>query len=82
MKKSRSELNDWSRSKYDRSDLGELVRGKYAKRISESTEREKVESDYHHMEPEQFDEVMSQAKPHSPNTITRPARSRSKVSAK
>ena len=33
----RSELNDWGRSEYKRADLGELVRGKYAKRIREST---------------------------------------------
>jgi hypothetical protein len=34
MKKAKSELNDWGRSEYKRSDLGELVRGKYAKRLS------------------------------------------------
>ena len=32
-----SELNDWGRPEYKRADLGELVRGKYAKRIREST---------------------------------------------
>ena len=38
MKKTKnSELNDWGKSEYKRSDLGELVRGKYAKRIREST---------------------------------------------
>lgn len=37
MKKTKSELNDWSRPEYKRSDFGELVRGKYAKRIQEST---------------------------------------------
>lgn len=37
MKKAKSELNDWGRPEYKRSDFGELVRGKYAKRISEST---------------------------------------------
>ena len=42
MKKSKSELNeselnDWLRPEYKRSDLGKLVRGKYAKRIQEST---------------------------------------------
>ena len=38
MKKAKnSELNDWGKSEYKRSDLGELVRGKYAKRIREST---------------------------------------------
>jgi hypothetical protein len=35
MKKAKSELNDWGRSEYKRSDLGELVRGKYAKRLRE-----------------------------------------------
>ena len=30
MKKIRSEMDDWLRPEYDRSDLGELVRGKYA----------------------------------------------------
>lgn len=37
MKKAKSELNDWGQPEYERSDLGELVRGKYAKRIREST---------------------------------------------
>lgn len=37
MKKAKSELNDWSRPEYKRSDFGELVRGKYTKRIREST---------------------------------------------
>jgi hypothetical protein len=38
MKKAKeSELNDWGRPDYKRADLGELVRGKYAKRIREST---------------------------------------------
>ena len=37
MKKAKSELNDWGQSEYKRSDLGQLVRGKYAKRIREST---------------------------------------------
>lgn len=37
MKKAKSELNDWGRPEYKRSDFGEMVRGKYAKRISEST---------------------------------------------
>lgn len=37
MKKAKSELDDWGRPEYKRSDLGELVRGKYAKRIREST---------------------------------------------
>ena len=37
MKKTKSELNDWLRPEYKRSDFGKLVRGKYAKRIQEST---------------------------------------------
>jgi hypothetical protein len=37
MKKAKSELNDWSRPEYKRSHFGQLVRGKYAKRIREST---------------------------------------------
>ena len=37
MRKAKTELNDWGRPEYKRSDLGELVRGKYAKRIREST---------------------------------------------
>lgn len=38
MKKDKeSELNDWGKPEYKRSDLGELVRGKYIKRIREST---------------------------------------------
>ena len=37
MKKAKSELNDWLRPEYKRSDFGQLVRGKYAKRILEST---------------------------------------------
>ncbi len=37
MKNAKSELNDWSRPEYKRSDFGELVRGKYAKRIRKST---------------------------------------------
>ena len=38
MKKAKSsELNDWGKPEYKRSDLGELVRGKYARRIREST---------------------------------------------
>ena len=35
----KSELNDWGRAEYKRADFGELVRGKYAKRIRESTNR-------------------------------------------
>ena len=37
MKKAKSELNDWLRPEYKRSDFGELVRGKYASRIRKST---------------------------------------------
>ena len=37
MKKAKSELDDWMRPEYKRSDFGEIVRGKYAKRIREST---------------------------------------------
>lgn len=37
MKKVKSELDDWGRPEYKRSDLGQLLRGKYAKRIREST---------------------------------------------
>jgi hypothetical protein len=37
MKKAKSELNDWARPEYKRSDFGTMVRGKYAKRIQEST---------------------------------------------
>lgn len=33
----KSELKDWGRATYKRSDLGKLVRGKYAKRTREST---------------------------------------------
>ncbi len=37
MKKTKSESDDWGRPEYKRSDLGELVRGKYANRIKESS---------------------------------------------
>jgi hypothetical protein len=38
MKKAKnSEFKDWGKAEYERSDLGELVRGKYAERIREST---------------------------------------------
>lgn len=37
MKRVKSELNDWLRPEYKRSDFGELVRGKYASRIRTST---------------------------------------------
>jgi hypothetical protein len=37
MKKAKSELDDWGRPEYKRSDFGKLVRGKYAKRLRESS---------------------------------------------
>jgi hypothetical protein len=37
MKKTKSEANDWPRPEYRRSELGEIVRGKYARRLAEST---------------------------------------------
>ena len=38
MKKAKdSELEDWGKANYKRADLGDLLRGKYAKRIREST---------------------------------------------
>jgi len=37
MKKAKSELNDWLRPEYKRSDFGKIVRGKYARRIQKST---------------------------------------------
>ena len=37
MKKAKSESNDWGRAEYKRTDLGELVRGKYAKRLNKSS---------------------------------------------
>lgn len=37
MKKAKSELSDWSRPEYKRSDFGKLVRGKYASRIDTSS---------------------------------------------
>jgi hypothetical protein len=36
MKKAKAELDDWGRSEYKRSDLGKLVRGKYAERVNEN----------------------------------------------
>lgn len=33
MKKAKSEANDWLQPEYKRSDLGPIVRGKYARRI-------------------------------------------------
>jgi hypothetical protein len=60
MKRAKSELNDWGRPEYKRTDLGELVRGKYAKLLK--SEREKVESEYHRMKPEDFDEANGSSK--------------------
>jgi hypothetical protein len=37
MKKAKSELDDWLRPEYNRSDFAEMVKGKYAKRIKKST---------------------------------------------
>jgi len=37
MKKAKPEKNDWPRPEYKRSDLGKIVRGKYARRLSDST---------------------------------------------
>ena len=37
MKRAKSESNDWLRPQYKRSDLGKIVRGKYARRLGEST---------------------------------------------
>ena len=37
MKKAKSEDDDWLRPEYTRSDLGEIVRGKYADRLGEAT---------------------------------------------
>lgn len=37
MKRVKSELNDWLRPEYKRSDFGELVRSKYVSRIRTST---------------------------------------------
>jgi len=37
MKKAKSELNDWGRPEYKRSELGKLVRGKYFKRLRQAT---------------------------------------------
>ena len=36
MKKVKSEINDWGRTEYKRSDLGKLVRGKYATRLGKT----------------------------------------------
>jgi hypothetical protein len=76
MKKVKSELNDWLRPEYKRSDFGQLVRGKYAK--LSKTDREKVESEYHRMKPEDFDAAMTRPKPHVPEAIRLSTRSSSK----
>ena len=75
----KSELNDWGRPEYQRSDLGELVRGKYAK--LSKRDREKVESEYHRLKPQDFDEAMTRAKRHTPVAISRSKR-KSKASEK
>lgn len=62
MKKAKPEFNDWGRPEYKRSDFGRLVRGKYAE-LSKA-DREKVESEYHGMKPEDLDAAMSRAKRH------------------
>lgn len=71
-----SELNDWSRPEYKRSDFGRLVRGKYAK--LSKVERGRVESEYHGMKPEDFDEAMARARSHTPAGVSRSKR-KSKV---
>ncbi len=48
------------------------MKKKFAK-LSKS-EQETVESEYHRMEPEEFDETMSAATRHSPNAIRLPSR--------
>jgi hypothetical protein len=45
-------------------------------------EREKVELEYHGMKPEDFDAVMSRAKPHAPEAIRLSIRSSSKRKSK
>ena len=70
----KSELTDWGKAEYKQSDLGQLVRGKYAK-LSEA-DREKVESEYHRMKPEDFDEAMSRANPPAPAAVSRSKRNR------
>jgi len=75
----KTELNDWSRREYKRSELGELVRGKYAK-LSKA-ERGKVESEYHRLKPQDFDEAMTRAKRHTPVAVSRSKR-KSKASEK
>lgn len=37
MKKNKNEMNDWSRTEYQRSDFKKLVRGKYAHKVHTST---------------------------------------------
>lgn len=61
----KSEHNDWSHPEYKRSDVGEIMRGKYAQKqfanLSKS-EHEKVESKYQRMKPEDFDKAIARAK--------------------
>lgn len=61
MKKAKSELNDWGRPEYKRSDFGLLVRGKYAKLLK--AERETVGLQCDRMKPEVVDAAKSGAKP-------------------
>jgi hypothetical protein len=75
----KSELNESLRPEYKRSDFGDLVRGKYAK-LSKA-EREKVESEYHRLKPQDFDGAMTRAKRHTPITVSRSKR-KSKASEK
>jgi hypothetical protein len=50
-----------------------------AKHMKDSAEQEKVEADYHRMKPEEFDEMMSRAKPRSASVVNgSAARTRSK----
>jgi hypothetical protein len=68
MRRASSELNDWGRPEYKRSDLGKVVRGKYAK-LSKSAQ-ETVELEYHRLKPESFDQAMSRARPHTPAAVS------------
>jgi ribosomal protein L12E/L44/L45/RPP1/RPP2 len=73
------ELYGLSRPESNQSDLGGLTLRTHAKRGQESVEREQVEAEYHRMKPEEFDELMSRAKPRSASVATgSAARSRSK----
>jgi hypothetical protein len=70
VKKAKSELNDWGqRPEYKRADFGKLVRGKYAN-LSKA-DREKVESEYHRMKPENFDKALSRRKRRTAAIVSR-----------